>query len=349
MVIISEQALCNNASCDVRRTGACAEGHAPLESCPFYGQLSEADNDFDGAGDAPASQTDKEHDKNHVKLPSGEALEVAEVDQILKQKPIKLISIVGDSGTGKTTLIKAIYDQFLRGRFAGYHFAGSRTLIGFERKIHPSRVDSGRVKPDTTHTSLAEGLGFFHFALVVDGQQDRIELMLSDRAGEVYRNARDKIDTVSELIEVVKADMLVLLVDGKRLVNRMERQNAIAAVRGSLRAFLDGKALNGNSRVQIVTTMMDYIDAYPAKAELNQHLDNFKQELQKLFTSRLAELSFYEVAALDSSCLKGVDELFLSWFVKSPEIVQRQERYAELPLTSEFDFLLVRTHWDNLP
>jgi len=344
---------CSKADCAIATSGLCAEGHSPALSCPFYDRLSATADptSLDEAGD-DTDMLEGEPEEEQIHLPLGEALTPDEVDEFLRWRSATFVTIVGDRECGKTTLICAIYDRFLKGPFADHIFAGSRTLMALEERSHYARAESGRAHPETPHTSIAEGLRFFHFAAVSAGRIDaRSDLLLSDRAGESYSRARDNSALVGELIEVEKADRLVLLLDGGRVVEPVERAGAVQAVRQTLRAFLDGGALNGTSIVQVVTTKIDLLADHDDKADIDRQLALFRQRLATDFAPRLAELSFRDIAARDPrggfAPAFGVDALFADWIMPRTVIVAR----AGLPIApeGEFDRLLQRTPMEVLP
>src|SRR5436309_12137608 len=82
-------------------------------------------------------------------LRSGAALDADGVAAIGSARSFHLIVLAGEPGSGKTTLIASIYEQFLSGPLDEFTFAGSQTLVGFELRCHESRVDSGLSLPDT--------------------------------------------------------------------------------------------------------------------------------------------------------------------------------------------------------
>lgn len=339
--------LCGRPECGVTKTGVCAEGHAPPQGCPSYGQLTADDTEeFDDDLDGEIVEADESPESTRVALANGEALVPAEVDEFLLWKPVNFVTIVGDFDSGKTTLICALYDRFLKGQFAEFLFAGSRTIIGFEKRSHHSRVDSGRTVPDTLRTSLAEGLRYFHFSLVQElPSPNRIELMLSDRAGEHYKKARSNSVLVDELIEVKKGHYIVLLLDGARLADPIQRSGAMQSVRQTIRAFLDAGALKNSSRVQIVTTKLDILSVVEDCNSFNTQLDAFKKSLLIDFASRLGELTFWDIAARDPegnlTGAYGLDALLRSWCVEQEPAYPRAP--IKVPLICEFDRLLSRT------
>lgn len=351
MADVEAQLSCSKPDCPVASGGGCSEGHNPIASCPYYGGASDDDVD-EGVTGYEESERANGRDESLVPLSSGEALDASEVDVFLRWRPATFVTIVGDRDSGKTTLVSAFYDRFLRGPFAGHIFAGSRTLVGLEKRSHYARVDSGRAKPDTPRTSISEGLRFFHFAVrSAVPPADRTDLMLSDRAGETYRQARSNSDLIAELIELAQADRVVLLLDGARIAEAVTRAGAIQAVRQSLRAFLDGGGLRQQSIVQVVTTKIDLLERHPEKATIDDQLGAFKRRLVQDFAHRLTSLTFWDIAARDPDGVyppaHGIGSLFLNWTTQLKPTVEP----AAVPVTllSEFDKLLLRTQLKALP
>ncbi len=343
--------MCGKDGCEVATTGVCTEGQSPPQACPFFGQeiLEEIATDDDLQNDEELTETDPEA----VPVSPGEALDIEAVDEFLRWRPAIFVAIVGDRDSGKTTLICSIYEQYLRGPFAGYAFAGSRSLIGLERRSHYARAASRLAQPDTPRTSISEGLRFLHFALApLDQLLERYDLMLSDRAGEIYRQARSNSGLITDLIEVAKADRIVFLLDGRRLANPVERAGAMHAVRQNLRAFLDGGALDSSAVVQVVTTKIDLLRNHPERAAIENFLRSFRDQLIQAFGPRLRDLTFWDIAARAPSLAFpsafGVEALVRSWLhgpVRQPLADVRRP----ILLKSEFDRLLRRTTLEVLP
>lgn len=347
----TSQKTCRKTDCEVALTGSCADGHTPLASCPHYGDRPAEEQDaYDGELDETADGSPTHFDR--VNLASGDALTPEEVDQFLRWRAATLVTVIGDSHSGKTTLICALYDRFLRGTFAGRGFAGSRTLVALERRSHHARVDSGRSTPETARTSHLDGLRYFHLAVAPIGHPaQRTDLLLSDRSGEVYRSARSNSSIVTTLPEVSQADRVVLLLDGRRVADPIERAGAIQSVRQTLRVFLDNDALGPTSTVRIVTTKFDLIAASADGPEIADALAAFRQRLSADFSPRLKSLSFQDIAARDPTNQfapgHGLDTLIEDWATPRPR--HRPLAPPPLELRSEFDRLLARTRMESLP
>lgn len=347
MAALPIQARCSKPDCTVGTTGTCAEGHDPLQSCPNYGSgvttsVTEDAPDTDEYGSEPEAA-----EEARVALSPGETLTAEDVDKFLRWRDAMMIAVVGDSFSGKTTLGCAIYDRFLKGPFAGLEFVGSWSLVALERRSHYSRAESGRTTPETPRTSIHDGVGYFHFAFAdnQDGARRRIDFLISDRAGEVYKRARGDSTLVATLVEVIHANRVMLLLDGSRVADPVERAGALHSVRQTLRAFLDNGAIGPQTIVQVVTTKYDIVAAHTEGPALLDILKDFQGRLEHDFGPRLSELTFWNIAARDPNGAfapaHGIDALIRDWV--QPRKVDPPHSPLELPLVSEFDRLLMRT------
>ncbi|HDR8996993.1 TPA: hypothetical protein QDB01_002922 [Burkholderia vietnamiensis] len=337
---------CSKPDCQVASSGQCAEGHTPREACPYIGANNSEDLDLYEQEVELADTVRSDNGEASISLSTGEALDTEGVDEFLRWRPATFIAIVGDNDSGKSTLVCALYDRLLRGVFAGFGFAGSRTLVALERRSHHSRVDSGRTVPETLRTSISDGLQYFHFGIArQERSASRIDLLLSDRAGEVYNKARGNSDMVASLPEIRQADRLMLLLDGRRVCDAIERANAMQSVRQTLRAFLDNDALGAHSMVQVVTTKYDLIATDPDAGAVKDSVLQFEERLLRDFGPRLRELTFWQIAARDPAGTfmpaYGLDSLLKDWASPRPRLAS--PTVARLNLRSEFDRLLART------
>ena len=302
-----------------------AERAAPLPEVPASG------------GAAPAGPTE-------VKIASSESLTFEEVGQFLCAQAGTLVALLGDRDSGKSTLICSIYDRFLHGPFAGCESSGIRTITGLERRAHLERLDSGRDTPETQHTSIAEGLQYFHFPVVPHDTGRRTDLLISDRAGELYKDARGNSALVEQLIEVPAADYIVILLDGARLASTVLRAGAFFAVRQSLQMLTDWNVLGATDRVQVVTSKIDLIKGAVDATALNERLTDFREKLVRDFGSKLGQLEFLEISARDPKgkypAAHGVDVLLKSW-LEGPKARIRVAA-VPVPIVTEFDKLSVR-------
>lgn len=294
---------------------------------------------FDSASEGQAAESDP----RWVELPSSAMLNVEAADALLRWRPAVLVAIIGERNSGKTTLITEIYEQFLRGPFASSLFADSLSLLGFERKSFQSRAVSGAAQPNTPRTSAQEGLLFFHLAVSNDDTLKRTDLLISERAGELYREVRDRPDRAAELIEVVKSDFLVFIIDGERVADDLRRAEAFASVRNIVRALTDAGAVPPTAEVQVVTTKCDLLEAESASVARDA-LAQFEQKIAELCAGRISSISMHRTAARDPNGVVesalGLSPLLCSWLQPRPR--ETNEHPPAPAPADEFDRLFFR-------
>ena len=214
--------------------------------------------------------------------------------------------------------------------------------MGFEQKTFQSRAGNGGEKPDTPRTSKGDGLKFFHLA-VSDERSLRTDLLISERAGETYREVRDRPAGARDIVEVCKARTVAFILDGERVADPLRRAEAIASVRHLARAFTDSNAIPPHCEVQVVTTKWDLLDSV-AMAGAQEALLNFEQLFVATYSSRFAKATTYRVAARDPKgvleAAYGLAPLLHSWLMPVPQAAFVSPSLP--PLADEFDRLLVR-------
>ncbi|WP_061260462.1 TRAFAC clade GTPase domain-containing protein [Leptospira interrogans] len=342
---------CDKEGCTVSISGACSEGHKPLEACPNFGKDNVNIDLKESEEEDTQLRIDSIVDDRSTLLFSGELLDSEEVEKFLRQRPVTFISVIGDRNSGKTTLISSLYERYRQGKFSGYYFSGSVTLIGVERSLHYSRLESGSNKIDTQRTLLSDGLKYFHLSISpVENLNAKRDLMFSDRAGETYRNARSNTVLIKDLIEIPRADKVLLLLDGARISDPEERSDSMQSTRQMLRALIDNGALGSDSHVQIITTKIDLLTKNPDYKMISEILENFKNKLVLDFGAKICSLTFWDVSTRDPSgeleLVYGVDELILDWVTEKKSIEVYNQNKIEFK--TEFDKLLLRSNLDKI-
>lgn len=280
-----------------------------------------------------------------VPLPSAEMLSVEDADALLRWKAASLVAIVGERKGGKTTLISEIYERFLRGPFAQCLFTHSLSLLGFERKNFQSRAVSEGELPDTPRTSARDGLRFFHLAVSEVEDLRRTDLLVSERAGEVYREIRDTPARAGELLEISKARTVAFIIDGERVIDGRRRAEAFASVRSLARALADSGAIAADAIVQAVTTKCDLLEGDGVAATAARGaLEEFEVKFLATHSGRFSMVRAFRTAARDPKGIVepgfGVAPLLRSWLEPAPESLVAVAPPPEL--TDEFDRLLLR-------
>ena len=333
--------LCQNATCQVAKTGNCLLGHDPVESCPNYardniiGEVSAA---------ATASPTDK---VATVDICSGDVMGPQDLAALVRTSSVRMLALVGESRAGKTTLLASVYEMFCKGPFAGMAFAGSKTLVGFAKRHHLALLSSGRSVPATPGTSRGEAVAYFHLALSrADGQL--VHLVISDRSGEAYSDARINTDLIQYLPELRQADRVCFLLDGAKLASREQRAAYARQFKQMIHAFHDNGELANAKAVEVLATKFDLTRQGDA-AEHLEYLKKYEASLVAEFEARGLTVKCYRVCALpladQSVGFMGLDDAVWRWTAALPRPELGPEPIADLP--RQIDRMLARAIGDD--
>jgi Double-GTPase 2 len=304
---------CNNPECRVTETGKCVEG-LTLDKCSHVvGSASLADEASIGSSDDPLGAAPTVD----LQLPKAERLELSEASAILRAAPSRLIAIVGPTSSGKTSLIASLCNLFQKGPVGTLCFARSRTIFAFEQACHHARAASRRNTPQTEHTHLGSGVGFYHLGLMDDGSF--IQLMLADRPGEDYRSVADDPTNASEFVEIRRADSILVMVNGELLLDLTARHNARNDTLMILQGLKDGDVLSKSQRLAVVLTKLDIIQsAQPAEHDRAlRDFDGIVNLIRARFGQVFHEILPFKIAASPATEILpyayGSDELLKFW------------------------------------
>lgn len=301
--------VCRNPDCQVATTGKCALKHELVDSCEEYG-AAEVDLDF-GDDDAP---DDPVESAAPTRLRSSDLLKPEQLWPLQKVVPTRTVALVGDFRAGKTTLVSALYASFRKGPLAGYQFRSSRTLAAFARRHHDALLLSKRNSPVTLRTSRQDGLGFFHLCLRDAAGGDH-NLLIADRSGETYADARSDTSLITELIELKLADRVCFLLDSARIADVEQRHSYKRAFKQQIHALLDNGALSPSIALEMVTTKLDKLTPQMKGRSLIEELDDFEAATLAEFSE--VSLTARRVCALPRANydvgVVGLDEMLKSW------------------------------------
>lgn len=310
-------AACSQPGCEVGTSGRCVEGFHPISSCPYV-ILSGTDvRTIETQQDELVSFADQEL----VDLPSGEALSIRHASAVTRDHLTEIVFIAGPFDSGKTTILTCLYEAFLEAPFAGYTFRGSKTLVGFERRSHEGRQESGSSAAKTTHTPVREGVVFLHLDLAYE-QRDGLghkHLLLSDISGELFGRLRDSSAAVAELPALLRATRICLVLDGEKIANRTKRHVSRNESRAILRSIIEAGALQQGCVVDIIFSKWDVVLAAASEISGSETM-KFIDETKGLIRSVAAsfEVRFHEIAARPAPDAKtpfahGLPTLLRSW------------------------------------
>lgn len=194
---------------------------------------------------------------NHDLLRGPDPLTAEEASALLAKGPGRVVVWAGERGSGKTTLTAELYERHRLGT-AATGFVGSRTLLGFEERMHPARADSGRIIPHTTRTEAdPEGRDLLHLEV----EPPDTHLLFADLPGESFRAIRDNEISPDQVPYLAQADKVAILVDGALLADLGERSFAINTTRQLIERLSDDSVSFANAHVCLVLTKLDELQA----------------------------------------------------------------------------------------
>jgi len=280
-------------------------------------------------------------DPTFVEFFSGGALSAADAEAITLRSRTHLIVLVGAEASGKTTVLASIYERLNEGPFAGFQFAGSRSLLGFEEICHLNRLVSGGAQPDTQRTIPADVASYYHLALKAtkDGARRR-HVLLSAMSGELFRMAMDRREDAARLTYLRRADTIAVLVDGARLAVPEQRANAQAEAASILESLIDAHLVGPNCRVEFVFSKLDRVNA--GGQEALDFLNKTQEKFETRFRDLVPSLYFRKIAARPDPSLSsdgldtGLPDAFASWTSLQP--ASRESWTLPLPSAAEREF-----------
>ena len=284
---------CANPDCQVAVDGRCMEGFPDTTTCPQFDRISIVS--------VAATAEAYPSPKNGVAMQESTTLSVDEADDVVKEKPSRVIAIVGPHAAGKTSLIAGLYDLFQLGQVGKVAFAQSFSLHAFEQAAHDSRAASRRTTPNTARTERGE-VRFYHLELGETVSGAVLSVLLGDRAGEEYLEARSNPLSAQEFPELRRADALTLLVDGRRLLDAGKRHNLRSEIRQTLQAFVEAGVVRPTQRLALVLTKLDVIRKAGDGGERTfQGFDTLVAGLRADYGANFAAVESFQIAAQPST------------------------------------------------
>lgn len=250
-----------------------------------------------------------------IDLPSGKHVSPKEASEVARSEITRVIILAGPVKSGKTTLVTSIYECLQHGTFGGYTFAGSRSLIAFERICHLARIASERGEADTERTRPTDDPEFLHLRVRAEAlPQESQSLLFSDISGEDFRAACDSTEECRRMGIVARADHFSILLDGAKLVDINRRQQVRNEAFLLLRSFLEAGMLDKQSHVQIIMSKLDLIVASAAN-ETESFLARICEEFAGQHGTDVASMRFFRIASRSKSFRLGhnVEHLMSVW------------------------------------
>ncbi|MBE9583657.1 GTPase domain-containing protein [Mucilaginibacter sp. JRF] len=344
-------ASCDEEGCKVAINGKCIN-NLPLDTCPHYNfdepnsnELNSQTIESDVTNETELPPIDKVVNKfleDVVDVYSGKALELYDVNQISLSGVTKLIMLAGMPDAGKTTLILSLMHLFqTQPFFSDFIFAGSKTLLDFEEKAHPSKIDSDNDEPETNRTPDIPPQ-FLHIKLQNTKSLKTSNVLFTDISGEKFRAIKDSTETAKKFKLALRADSFVLFFDTKRVTSFEERASSKTSALGILRSLTEAQTLLPHTKIQIVFSRWDLFSNDEDEALHNEFISLLKNDIEKLLKSNY-NLSYFEVAARPSlgeyEFGYGIEDLLKAWFESDMSVKINEPLRKSVELDSSRQFL----------
>jgi hypothetical protein len=305
--------VCVQPACPLSSTGHCLEGLDDPHRCPHVKpNAGESANDVEESVDSEEATSDT---SDWLAVIGGYELTVDEASAITSDSDASVVMFAGEPDAGKTTLLATIYELLSSGGIPEFRFAGTETMLAFERACFPSRIASKNLKPDTVRTRHPRPR-FYHLCLRQQaGDDTRKHLLLGDVSGETFKRASDDDTEARKLHLLRRVDAFVLILDGDKLRNRKERQDVVERGLLILRSLLEAEVLLQHTTVQILVSKFDCFA--PGDQNETKFLEHLRQEFTTRFSGSFAQLTINEIAARPENDRfrfgHGVSEIMQPW------------------------------------
>jgi signal recognition particle receptor subunit beta len=245
-----------------------------------------------------------------VVLGGDASLEIGEVDEIAAQLGATIVLIAGPEESGKTSLLVALYDQFLVGEFADFSFSESRTLDAFDSRQFGSRIDSHNDHPDMKRTAERE-MRFLHLRLV-DEDERLLDLFATDIWGEVFEELAVGTDVSDNIPIAPRIDRTLILIDGAAVADKTKRQGLERRMMMMIGALLDENGLKRKAPILIALSKSDLVKG----ANLQWYRSAVKRLVKSAQDHGAERVDTAEFAAVpsDGADARGLEQV-LQWML----------------------------------
>lgn len=330
--------VCTNDACKYSETGQCVEGNA-LDECPHLQNAADPDASISSNSDTLANSASSTEERL-FRIGGGKTLSVPEASSLLKTAPAPIVSFLGQVEAGKTSLIAEVYDAFQYGNYTTLKFAGSLTLLAFEQICHKVRASSEATDQSQTRTDLTDDPIFYHLSLR-GADCGLSEILIADRSGETYAELMDTPQRASECLELTRATVLNLLVDGARLCETAERAIVKTESVHLIQALVLSNTLPQKVRINIVLTKLDCVDKSPHGARAHSDFESIVEQVREQTRDRVNAIETFKIAARPQNELYrkgyGVEALIQNWI--TPTSVTIPYLPTPMPAMRSFDRL----------
>jgi len=230
----------------------------------FYLQDDEAkdetevkNSEVDGAVE---SDEQSQVNKTVFKLFTGDELSFDDLKLVTHRYPASKVYILGEHDSGKTTILSTLFEMFQFAPFNNFHFAGSLTQVGFEKRCFHSRLSSKNQEADTARTTI-EQFRFLHLALKFKPEAKAANhYLISDISGEKITRAKNDSKEMQDLSVINDSVHVCYIIDGEKLKDIKLRQAILTQAKTFIRKAIDEEVFNSKTRLSVIVSKWDLLD-----------------------------------------------------------------------------------------
>ena len=314
---MTETSKCGVEGCQADTGGSCIEGFDDLTECPHFSPV-EVDGDEvpDKASEGPNIELASavvEAEVSPVQVYSGSALAVDEAHELTGEYSSSVVILMGMVRSGKTTVLAEVYERFRKGPFAGYYFAGSRTMLGFERIAHFSRAASLGEVEDTERTIRGTDNNLLHLDLVAQESAIRRRILVTDLSGEVFEQATLSSENLRQIPYLRRANHVIMFADAEKLSNVSERQSVVNNLLVLLRCAIEEGRIVPSCQVTIVISRHDLLSPGMDESFLDYMRNALRQRTSEYFEEPVHFLDLAARPTEGPDHAYGLEELLNAW------------------------------------
>jgi hypothetical protein len=315
--------FCTTEGCQGAKGGTCLEGLVP-NKCSHYSEKDPPASDqikldnFSPSDLEPDDDIPKKEEEKPIPVYSGLALTEKECNVLMANSLSHFILLGGLSKSGKTTTLTSLFNLFQSNPFGEFLFAGSRTMAGFERRSHESRIASGRTSEETARTRLSEDHEFLHLKVQQQNNtQKPVDLIFTDISGEFFSSLKDSAEECKKFLIGNRADHFALFMDSESLSENHDKHVIRSSTIGVLRSLIESGIISKDTHIQIIFSRWDLAEQLatndgPTKA----FFESIEKEINRKWPAMT--LTFHRIASRPSrgSHLTpgyGLNELLPIW------------------------------------
>ncbi len=281
-----------------------------------------ADEDLEAYDEPLETEPPPDEVEASILLSPADSLGDTGVFELQARSPTQSVLVIGPPAAGKTTLLAALYELFGLGHGKRFEFAGSETLLAFERIAHHARAMSRNVQGSTERTRPGSRR-FLHLGLRDKERDEFVDLILADLSGENF-DELIATDSTTDYDDVRPfAAHVSFVLDGERLVDPSTRHVAVQQIRTGIRAATERGWFQQGDLRELIVSKMDLV--HEAEPESRDWAKERIDELAALLDGPALSTSARDWTPAGSSSL---EQLISRWCVERPVRVRAESTGA---------------------